>query len=96
MNFERNVVFDSNADRSFGIVTSDFNGDGLEDILIGNARQPNKVFIQAEDGIWEAIQLSEKKWDTYDVRSADLNGDGKPDILESNSDEKNVYYFNRF
>jgi hypothetical protein len=40
------------------------------------------------------MQLSDEKFDTYDIITADLNGDGRPDIIESNSDELNVYYFN--
>jgi hypothetical protein len=54
------------------------------------------VFINTGQGkSWESMQLSDEKFNTYDILTADLNGDGRPDIVESNSDEVNNYYFNR-
>ena len=66
------------------------------DIVIGNSRSPNTVFINQKEGLeWERIQLGEAEFNTYDIIIADLNGDKRPDIIESNSDELNLYYFNK-
>lgn len=63
--------------------------------MVGNAGEPNAVFINPKNGkAWMKIQLSEERFQTYDIMTVDLNGDGRLDILESNSDELNKYYFN--
>ena len=73
----------------------DENGD--EDIVVGNVKGKNNVFLNLGNGQkWEKIVLSDKKFSTYDIMVFDLNGDRKLDIIESNSDEQNIYYFNRF
>jgi len=45
--------------------------------------------------VWTKVLLSNKKFNTYDIKITDLNNDGRPDIIESNSDERNIYYFNK-
>ena len=71
--------------------------DGDEDIVVGNVKARNNVFLNLGNGQkWEKIVLSDKKFSTYDIMVFDLNGDRKLDIIESNSDEQNIYYFNRF
>ena len=73
----------------------DLDLDGNVDIIIGNSGEPNTVFINNKKGtVWEKIQLSENRFNTYDIIIADLNGDGRLDIIECNSDELNSYYFN--
>ena len=70
--------------------------DGNLDIVVGNSREANTVFLNRADAtVWERIQLSDKKFNTYDIITSDLNGDGREDIIESNSDEVNYYYFNQ-
>jgi hypothetical protein len=74
----------------------DLDLDGDADIVVGNAREVNTIFINFGAGrSWEKASLANKKFLTYDILINDLNADGKPEIIESNSDEKNFYYINR-
>ncbi len=85
--------------------TGDVNGDGLDDIFIGGAKdQPAGLFIQNKDGSFESSQkalwIHERNYE--DVASAlfDADGDGDLDLyVVSGGNEKtagDVYYQDRF
>ena len=90
-----NREFDSEKSFSYAVSIGDLDLDGDMDIVIGNSRGPNAVFINEKGGqSCGKIQLAPQEFNTYDIIVADLNKDGRLDIIESNSDEINKYYFN--
>ena len=70
--------------------------DGDLDIIVGNVRSENTLFLNHDNGnSWQKMNLSTNKFSTYDILVKDLNRDGRPDIVTANSDEINTYFFNR-
>jgi hypothetical protein len=68
---------------------------GSMDIVIGNSKEPNKVFLNFKNGnSWEEITLRKDSLATYDIILGDLNNDKRLDIIESNSDDINHFYLN--
>ena len=67
------------------MAVADVNGDGLDDIFIGGAKnQPGKLLIQQRDGRFMSSSEKEFEKDTIseDVGAVffDANGDGRPDL----------------
>jgi len=68
-----------------GSTVSDFNGDGLDDLFFGGARdQAAALYLQKSDGSFEKKKLADFEADagSEDVRAiaADFNGDKIPDL----------------
>lgn len=84
--FQQPVNYDVNA--SFGseynIVTGDFNGDGVPDLVESNAGDNNLgLFLNNGDGTFGS-QITVNTFNPEWISVADLNSDGKQDLLISN------------
>jgi len=75
------------------LVVGDLNGDGLDDVFIGAARdKKSAVFFQDKSGKFVRIPQpdldNDSAYEDVDACIADVNGDGKPDlIIASGGDE---------
>jgi hypothetical protein len=89
---------------ALGVLTGDFNGDGLTDIYVACDQTPSLLYINRGDGTFAeeavlrgvAFDESGKAMSGMGVTAADFDGDGLPDIFRSNfSDERETLYRNR-
>jgi len=89
---------------SLGVLTGDFNGDGLVDIYVACDQTPSLLYINqghgkfAEEALLRGAALDEngKAMSGMGAAAADFDGDGLPDIFRSNfSDERETLYRNR-
>lgn len=72
------------------------NNDGQLDIVLGNKRGENEVFLLDKDGKpGESIHFSGITSHTLDVTLADLNKDGNLDILVANYGSPNEFLVNK-
>ena len=76
----------------------DPNDDGLPDLYVGNAREPNFLFWNRGDFVFErdedAGHLVEHVGYSYGLSWADFDGDGDQDLFVANFDVENVLYRN--
>ena len=86
---------------SLGVLTGDYNGDGLTDIYVACDQTPSLLYINqgngkfTEEGILRGVALDEsgKALSGMGVTAADYNGDGLIDIFRTNfSDERESLY----
>lgn len=86
---------------SLGVLTGDFNDDGLTDIYVACDQTPSLFYLNqgngrfAEEGILRGVALDEsgKALSGMGVTAADYNGDGHIDIFRTNfSDERESLY----
>jgi hypothetical protein len=89
---------------SLGVLTADFNGDGLVDIYVACDQTPSLLYINRGNGKFEeeallrgaAFDENGKAMSGMGVTAADFNADGWLDIFRSNfSDERETMYRNR-
>ena len=89
---------------SLGVVTGDFNGDGLPDIYVACDRTPSLLYINqgggkfAEEAVLRGVAFDAdgRAMSGMGVAAADYDGDGLPDLFRSNfSDERETLYRNR-
>jgi enediyne biosynthesis protein E4 len=89
---------------SLGVLTGDFNQDGLTDIYVACDRTPSILYINRGDGTFTdeamirgaALDDNGKALSGMGVAAADYDDDGWPDIFRSNfSDERETLYRNR-
>ncbi|MES1257500.1 MAG: CRTAC1 family protein [Acidobacteriota bacterium] len=89
---------------SLGVLTGDFNGDGLTDIYVACDQTPSILYINKGDGTFEdeallrgaALDESGKALSGMGVATADYLHQGLPSIFRSNfSDELETLYRNR-
>jgi enediyne biosynthesis protein E4 len=93
-------------DRNYGlgVLTGDFNGDGLVDIYVACDQTPSLLYINQGNGKFEeeavlrgaAFDDNGRAMSGMGVAAADYNADGHLDIFRSNfSDERETLYRNR-
>jgi enediyne biosynthesis protein E4 len=89
---------------SLGVLTGDFNQDGLVDIYVACDQTPSLLYINQGNGrfVEEAVlrgaafDENGKAMSGMGVAAGDFDGDGRPDIFRSNfSDERETLYRNR-
>jgi hypothetical protein len=87
-----------------GVLTGDFNGDGLPDIYVACDQTPSLLYINRGDGTFDeeavlrgvAYDENGRAMSGMGVAAADYDGDGRMDIFRSNfSDERETLYRNR-
>jgi enediyne biosynthesis protein E4 len=87
-----------------GVLTGDFNGDGLPDIYVACDQTPSLLYINRGDGTFDeeavlrgvAYDENGRAMSGMGVATADYDGDGRTDIFRSNfSDERETLYRNR-
>jgi hypothetical protein len=87
-----------------GVLTGDFNSDGLPDIYVACDQTPSLLYINRGDGTFEeeavlrgvAYDENGRAMSGMGVAAADYDGDGRIDIFRSNfSDERETLYRNR-
>ena len=87
-----------------GVLTGDFNEDGLPDIYVACDQTPSLLYINQGDGTFEeeallrgvALDENGKALSGMGATAGDYNGDGRPDIFRTNfSDERETLYRNR-
>lgn len=102
-----NVSASSGIDRHPGkglsVVTGDFNFDGYMDIYVANDREPNTLWINQKNGIFQdmalqmgvALNALGRVEASMGVAVGDANQDSKPDLFVTNlRDETNTLYLN--
>ncbi|MCW5982074.1 MAG: CRTAC1 family protein [Bryobacteraceae bacterium] len=89
---------------SLGVLTGDFNGDGLIDIFVASDQTPSLLFVNKGDGTFEedallrgvAFDQDGKATSGMGVAAGDYDNDGHIDIFRANfSDERQTLYRNR-
>ena len=89
---------------SLGVLTGDFNNDGLVDIYVACDQTPSLLYINrgngkfSEEAVLRGVAFDEngKAMSGMGVAAADYDGDGQLDIFRSNfSDERETLYHNR-
>ena len=89
---------------SLGVVTGDFNGDGLTDIYVACDRTPSLLYINqgkgkfAEEAVLRGVAFDAdgRAMSGMGATVGDYDGDGLPDLFRTNfSDERETLYRNR-
>lgn len=101
---ESSGIAESEGHYSLGVLTGDFNEDGLTDIYVACDQTPSLLYINKGHGKFEeegvirgvAFDQNGKAMSGMGVTSADYVGDGHPGIFRTNfSDEFETLYRNR-
>ncbi|MGY8656245.1 MAG: FG-GAP-like repeat-containing protein, partial [Verrucomicrobiia bacterium] len=80
------------------IALADMNGDGRLDVIVGNAGQPNRLYLNNGTanpfGGVSGADISPDIASTRSVAAADFDGDGDLDVLMGNNNTLNRLYIN--
>jgi len=97
-------ISEPNQNYSLGVLTGDFNHDGLTDIYVACDQTPSLLYINqgngkfTEEAVLRGVAFDEngKAMSGMGVTAADYDGDGWLDVFRSNfSDERETLYRNR-
>jgi enediyne biosynthesis protein E4 len=85
----------------FGVVAADLNGDGLVDLYVANDMNPNFLFLNKGDGMFEdATEASGAAFDerglaqsSMGVDAEDCDGDGLPELFVTNFQNEHIAYY---
>jgi hypothetical protein len=88
--------------KSFGVVATDVNNDGLMDLFVANDTMPNFLFINKGNGKFEEVGLlagvaygaEGSPRSGMGVDAADYNGDGWQDLFVANIDQELFSLYN--
>jgi hypothetical protein len=88
--------------KSFGVVATDVNNDGLTDLFVANDTMPNFLFINKGSGKFEEVGLlagvaygaEGSPRSGMGVDAADYNGDGWQDLFVANIDQELFSLYN--
>ena len=73
---------------ALGLVTSaswtDYNMDGLNDLIVVGEWMPLTLFIQSKNGTFEKQTIPDSEGWYYEVQTEDMDGDGDEDIIVGN------------
>ncbi len=85
----------------FGVVAADFNGDGHTDLYVANDMNPNFLFLNKGDGMFE--DMTETSGAAFDERgqaqsgmgvdAEDCDGDGRPELFVTNFQNEHIAYY---
>jgi hypothetical protein len=87
--FQTSVNYDSGAPYALGLTVADMNGDGIADLIVGNAYSQTSnstgtvaLLLGNGDGTFQsAVGTDTPEVSPYSVTTADFNGDGYLDVL---------------
>lgn len=86
-------IFFSGADETYAMVVGDVNNDGIFDIIVGNYRQKNLVYINnGKNGFM--TRAFGNSTPTTSLALGDLNNDGFLDIIVGNQNQQGIFYLN--
>ena len=101
---ESSGIAEPDQNYALGVLTGDFNQDGLVDIFVACDQSPSLLYINRGNGKFSeeavlrgaAFDENGKAMSGMGVAAGDYDGDGRPDIFRSNfSDERETLYHNR-
>ena len=81
------------------VAVADMNGDGILDLVVGNDRTSNMIYLGLPApnlGDYSSVQglpFGSANGATTDVKVGDIDGDGAPDIAVANDGSPNVIYW---
>jgi len=90
------VVIDTEFANGHGLLTSDLNNDGVDEIIVGGRSEPYQLVIfQNTGGVsnWRRIDLDIGGIGVSGLAIEDLNGDGFMDIVGIGGSTRNVVYY---
>jgi hypothetical protein len=85
-----------NRQNTYSVTAADVNGDSHMDVLVGNYKGPNQLFLGDGKGTFaldvsSPIDFGEYR-NTYSITAADVNGDDHMDVLVANYDHDNQVF----
>lgn len=91
----RREVIDTPGKDGHGLVTGDFNGDGIDEIVAGFRSVPYGLYLYSHAGEqgWQSIPIDEGGIGVAGLFVADINQDGKPDLVATGTATNNVVWY---